>query len=187
MSVPYSPKHLELSGKSGQDGLFLKMFTESLISTTVNISRKFAHSWKTKATRYNRLLFQLQRLTPPTNETEFGLLRTPDAHMERGDYTKEKMQRRIAKGLPLDLNKQFAAMNYGLIPTPKSQNAAGAGIHGQGGKDLQTIIAMIPTPSARDWKGANGENHFRKGEKSHMDQLPNFIEIRSGTKTGMKL
>jgi len=52
---------------------------------------------------------------------------------------------------------------------------------------IENMNQMLPTPSTRDYKGANGENHFKEGERSHMGQLPNFLEIPNGKKTGLKL
>jgi hypothetical protein len=45
-------------------------------------------------------------------------------------------------------------IGFGLLPTPKKQNANSTGIHGQGGQDLQTVITMslLPTPEANNYK-----------------------------------
>lgn len=42
------------------------------------------------------------------------------------------------------------ATESGLWPTPRRQSANGAGLHGQGGMDLQTAVLFWPTPSASD-------------------------------------
>jgi len=39
-----------------------------------------------------------------------------------------------------------------MLPTPKVQNANSPGVHGRGGKDLQTTLAILGTPTTRDWK-----------------------------------
>jgi DNA (cytosine-5)-methyltransferase 1 len=39
-------------------------------------------------------------------------------------------------------------------PTPKCSNANGAGIHGDGGMDLQTAVKTWPTPVQSDYKGS---------------------------------
>jgi DNA (cytosine-5)-methyltransferase 1 len=53
-------------------------------------------------------------------------------------------------------------------PTPKAQCANSPGVHGEGGKDLQTEAANWATPTARDWKdGTCGpETWGKKGENS---------------------
>ena len=35
--------------------------------------------------------------------------------------------------------------------------------------------AMWPTPSQRDYKGANGDAHFLSKERPHLSQLPNAV------------
>ena len=40
--------------------------------------------------------------------------------------------------------------------------------------------AMWPTPSQRDYKGANGDAHFLSKERPHLSQLPNAVKVASG-------
>ena len=40
--------------------------------------------------------------------------------------------------------------------------------------------AMWPTPSQRDYKGANGDTHFLSRERPHLSQLPNAVKAASG-------
>ena len=40
--------------------------------------------------------------------------------------------------------------------------------------------AMWPTPSQRDYKGANGDVHFLSRERPHLSQLPNAVKVDSG-------
>ena len=40
--------------------------------------------------------------------------------------------------------------------------------------------AMWPTPSQRDYKGANGDAHFLSKERPHLSQLPNAVKAVSG-------
>ena len=39
-----------------------------------------------------------------------------------------------------------------LLPTPSCSDTNGAGAHGDGGLDLRTAVALMPTPAARDWR-----------------------------------
>ncbi|WP_234186434.1 hypothetical protein [Shinella sp. NM-101] len=42
---------------------------------------------------------------------------------------------------------------------------------------LEDVVAMWPTPAARDHKGANSPDHLESGTgRKHLDQLPNFVE-----------
>ncbi len=36
---------------------------------------------------------------------------------------------------------------------------------------------MWPTPSQRDYKGANGDAHFLSRERPHLSQLPNAVKV----------
>jgi len=62
----------------------------------------------------------------------------------------------------------------GSWPSPKAQNANGAGLHGQGAQDLQTMASWA-TPAARDSKGPNSEAHVTTNGtgRMHLDQLAN--------------
>lgn len=40
--------------------------------------------------------------------------------------------------------------------------------------------AMWPTPTQRDYKGANGEAHFLSKERPHLSQLPNAVKVACG-------
>ncbi len=39
-----------------------------------------------------------------------------------------------------------------LLPTPRTSDTNGPGLHGDGGLDLRTTVSLLPTPAARDWK-----------------------------------
>jgi len=45
--------------------------------------------------------------------------------------------------------------DYSSLPTPTASDTNGAGPHGEGGADLRTAVAQLPTPTSRDWKGHN--------------------------------
>jgi DNA (cytosine-5)-methyltransferase 1 len=42
-----------------------------------------------------------------------------------------------------------------LLPTPRTNDMRGPGVHGTGGPDLRTAVSLLPTPRARDSKGRN--------------------------------
>jgi len=70
-----------------------------------------------------------------------------------------------------------------LLPTPTS-STGGPEPEGKTGRKLTTVVGMLPTPSTRDYKGANGPEHMKK-DRQHMCQLPNAIT--HGTNHGLKL
>jgi len=62
----------------------------------------------------------------------------------------EKIDGEASKGYSPTLHQRVQQW-----PTPKAGNANGAGQHGQGSPDLQTVVTLWPTPQTRDWK--NGQ------------------------------
>jgi DNA (cytosine-5)-methyltransferase 1 len=40
-----------------------------------------------------------------------------------------------------------------LLPTPRSSDCFGAGLHGDGGMDLRTTVTLLPTPTSTDGSG----------------------------------
>ena len=76
MNAIYGPKCLESFERFNHVGSWAKTFSALLIGTGDWYSRRCKLTWKLKGTKYNRLYFQLQASTLPTNGTEFGLLRT---------------------------------------------------------------------------------------------------------------
>jgi len=75
------PKCLESFERFNHVGSWAKTFSALLIGTGDWYSRRCKLTWKLKGTKYNRLYFQLQASTLPTNGTEFGLwLSTPRAY-----------------------------------------------------------------------------------------------------------
>jgi len=70
----------------------------------------------------------------------------------------------------------------GLWPTPHANCHTGAGSHGDGGDNIQTVVRMWPTPTTRDHKGANSDKHLAKA-RGHHDQLPNAVKM-AGDKDG---
>ena len=56
-----------------------------------------------------------------------------------------------------------------LLPTPRSSDCFGAGLHGDGGMDLRTTVTLLPTPSAVDGHPSSPGRHNSKG---HQTTLP---------------
>jgi DNA (cytosine-5)-methyltransferase 1 len=52
-----------------------------------------------------------------------------------------------------------------LLPTPRSSDCFGAGLHGDGGMDLRTTVTLLQTPSTADGDGGHlNRSGSRKGE-----------------------
>jgi hypothetical protein len=84
----------------------------------------------------------------PGAARDLALLPTPQAR--DGDHSSRSMsrataERRYAQG-KRNLDDGIAL----LLPTPTASDRFGAGDHGEGGPDLRTTIALLPTPRASD-------------------------------------
>lgn len=200
-----------------RQGLLAKTLLASSRWTAGLYSKRFALRWRLKGTPSKRLYCQLFPVERRTEETGFGLLlKTPSA----GDCYLERMKPGTDGKSNGSLSQQmkygvgaFAAQisHMDLLPTPKSQNANHPGEHGHGGKDLQTMLSILGTPTSRDWKDVedmtnvpeNGllgrqisnilstptaaEGPKGKGGPKGMRTLGKDIEGANGANTGMKL
>ena len=70
----YGQQCIELYESADRHGSSLRMFSDLLVTQTEWSSSKCALIWKAKATKYNRLLFQLRVRTLFKKGSEFGLL-----------------------------------------------------------------------------------------------------------------
>jgi len=52
-----------------------------------------------------------------------------------------------------------------LLPTPRTSDTNGPGVHGDGGLDLRTAAALLPTPTARDFRDRGPHAGFTTREK----------------------
>jgi len=75
------------------------------------------------------------------------------------------------------------AMLPKMLKTPSSVETEGGIMEIRPGTNahykLRDQIAMLPTPTMRDYKGANSEEHMNRdtGHANHMNQLPNVIRM----------
>src|SRR5690554_3196600 len=182
MTVTSGRKCLELFEKFNRPGLLAKTFPALLIGQKGWYSRKCNLIWKLKATRYNRLYFQLQASVPRTEGIESGLLPTPTVMAEAEGKMKSTQQKegsRHSVGLG-------SAMVMGLLPTPQSRDEK----HGSKLEDSRTArkieqgwsfgindlatMGLLPTPAAQDIK-----NKTFPQSQQNRDSIPGAI-MRQG-------
>ena len=143
MTVSSGLKCSVLLKNSGPVGLLGKMLLGSSIwnSTTCFLT------WKAKATKRGRLYFQLVPSTPRTDETGFLLWPTPTARDCKGANSVAHLTRPGGKN-----HKGQLANAVRLFPTPKAQNALGAGQrHGSGGPSLDVVVGGQLNPTWVEW------------------------------------
>ena len=132
----------------------------------------------------SRCLFRLVPSVPRTEGTVYGLLPTPMAR----DYS-PRGSNCLQKGLPEIIREM-------LLPTPTAteihhrqrverwKHLGRTSMHGaeDGEKNLNGLTdfldfhGLLPTPTARDWKGAPTLKNFeRKGKNPRQGSLPDFF------------
>lgn len=112
--------------------------------------------------------------------TNVALLPSPMARDGDGrgegdvEYWRKRTQEQgRSNGIPLG-----AAVN--LLPTPRTSDVFGAGLHGDGGPDLRTAVSLLPTPKASD--GSNGGPNQRDGKGNYY--LPGIANLPDEGKWG---
>ena len=168
MTVTSGRKCSELYRESGPLGLLVK----TLLESSQWRSTRCYLTWKASATPARRLLFRLVPSTPRTEGTELPLLPTPTATL--ADHGGPNQ--RDSSGRP---GLQMAAM---MFPTPTRFDAEcgdlkGKEYNGRSRHAMKLIQAakLLPTPTARDSKGANSYQHISAG--NHVDQLANAVKL----------
>jgi len=107
-----------------------------------------------------------------SNLREQVIWRTPDAHCGRGGSSKERMQMKLEKGMPISLNDQVAHPDL-MWPTPNSRDwkdsmgtvppsVGKTRGHSLGQKVAAEQMKMFPTPAARDWKDTGENTDYEK-------------------------
>ena len=183
---------LESLKKSNPPSLLQKMSEELLTSKTAWYSKQCALTWKVKASKSNRLLFQLQASVRPIKEKESGLWATPNTmdHLppRSEEGTKKLMQgHRKGRTKPSNLREQVDPATMRLWRTPDAHCDRGASsekrmkmkIDKKMPISLNDQVAhpniMWPTPQARDWKGSSGRSY--KGQEK---DLPTAVRNKPG-------
>lgn len=66
-----------------------------------------------------------------------------------------------------------------LLPTPRTSDRTGPGVHGDGGLDLRSAVALLPTPAARDAdRGGSrltAEHRVEKGQQVNLEDAVHLL------------
>jgi hypothetical protein len=116
------------------------------------------------------LSLQVKQSEWPEDENGYPLHYHPLPNETTNQYW-ERMQEEERKGY-----KPKRGLNW---PTPKANCANSPGIHGQGGQDLQTVVAMRnwPTPTVSDTHTANLNSTQQKPGSMHSVTLPQSVKM----------
>ena len=191
-TVSSGRKILEFSERLNQDGSFARTFRGLLLLNQDWYSSKCALTWRMKATKYNRLLFQLVPKMRFTGETEFGLLRTP-MNQEAGArvetlYTKDGQPARIGERAyrktpsgKMVLQSVTIGQQIQMLPTMTTGERRSMNSKQQG---VSNIIQMLPTTTTRDWKGARKPETLAAAGRNETNSLEDAMK---SVNTGLKL
>ena len=182
-------KCLGLLESLNQPTLLAKMFMDSSIWRMAKHLTKYTLIWKTKATKSNRLLFQLAPSERGTGATGYGLLLTPTSVMI--DETPDQFQKRKEKNgykdntkwasLPMQVKNGFPMpKNFLLTPTATQMSRTQEGMEKRkkyresiGRKYVEGTLEeqvlnlerkLLPTPTHRDYKGTGNVERVRNGK-----------------------
>lgn len=132
---------LELFGRFVPDGSWAKTFPELLIGRRDWFSSRCVLTWKMRATKSNRLYFQLVVSMPHTKGIEYGLLPTAQT-----------------QGMKICVKGKTVFMPLGFMPTPTALDCGSGRMNrslSKGASERPTLalaarMGMLPTPTAND-------------------------------------
>ncbi|WP_114589372.1 DNA cytosine methyltransferase [Microbacterium arborescens] len=91
---------------------------------------------------------------------------TPDEHLRK------KPGREVVTDLAIIAENGLIGSGGRLLPTPRTTDMNGAGVHGDGGLDLRTTVTLLPTPTVGNATGGNAQ---RGGSRADEKLLPGLI------------
>jgi hypothetical protein len=151
-------KLLESLPNANRSGLLGKMLKDLLTSTTAWSSDRCKLIWKSKVSKSNVLLFQLQASVLGIKGKESGLWLTPtatdiatrseEALQKRKEYRKSIGRTTTPPG-NLAEQVQYGKPTTNMYPTPTQDSASErTKKYKQGGTPLSMAVKMFPTPTA---------------------------------------
>lgn len=126
-------------------------------------STSFSGRWPNSGTTLDGRAYELPSSALPTNATGCSSsvsLGTPSARAAKGANSV-----RVASGDTRGLLENQVA----TLPTPRTTDSQGPGLHGDGGMDLRTAVNLLPTPRSQ-----NGEPRNNKVWARPLDQPQNL-------------
>ena len=195
-----SKKCLKLYKSYSRHEMPLKLCVTFLLSTSDWYSNKCSLFWNEKLSEHSRPIYQLAPKKHSSEEGEQNMLRTPDANMDRGSHTEEKLKERyFVKKQPLNLNDQLDMVQRGMLPTPRVCSAMSAMVTSESAHDpkrfpnLETVVgkALLPTPRSSI---AFADMNKNRGKGNLEDKMAEAMatpaiegEVKNKSKTGLKL
>jgi hypothetical protein len=178
----YGPKCCEQLKKFNRIGLWARMFTDLLIGTEEWYSTKSRLSWKIKATKYNRIYFQLVAKTHRTKDTEFSLLPTAttvqqNTKFQQGGSSLQYLAINDLLPTPLAVERTHTERVLKLKKTGAQSvfSTKNGTTRPNGIVDFLMFYDLIPTPTAQEGGKITG--------KENQNSLTKMARVTTG-KTG---
>lgn len=121
MTATSGPKCSESFARLSPDGLWLKMCQGCFHPRLDGSVEEFSGTWPRAGILSGGTAYQRQPLARRIKERESSSSEnwlTPDAHCTRGNLTRENLQRRMNRGMPITLNDQI--QHPEMWPTPRA-------------------------------------------------------------------
>ena len=151
------PNSYVVFAKFDQNGSLQKMSSGCCQSMLDGNLQKFSETFPKRGMMRNGLLSKPLTLELPTEGNGSSSWPTPTNSM----MTQQDMEQARYAGN----SKKRPKYRNAKWPSPKAGNTTGAGIHGDGGRDLQTVVSQWNTPSTEDAKGR--PYTYDRGDKNH--------------------
>lgn len=127
-------------------------------------------------------------LGEPNSATPLTLLPTPAVNDMGAAYTPDEWdawteRMRAKHGNGNGHGKSLNVEAQRLLPTPRTSDTNGPGAHGDGGPDLRTVAALLPTPRATRG-GSQTETAYALGGERTDDHRPQGQVLLAGSRWG---
>lgn len=139
------PPLAKLSRSSSHPTPFWKT---SQVLFQVDISESFLETFPKSGTMRDGKLYQRRRVEPVINGIGCGSWPTPNKSDGNGSGRKAGTQRKDGKKKSSLKDVVNISMAIKVWPTPNCSSSTGAGLHGDGGPNLQTAVKMFPIPAS---------------------------------------
>ena len=147
------------SASSTRDDLSLSLASRLRAQLGTAGSMEYSQTWKELATPAGRLYWAHTASARRTCDSDCGGWPTPVSNPANGepeDFLRRKRESiaRTGRSMGIVLSDLQMVAKVAAWPTVKANSANGAGKHGQGGADLQTVAGW-GSPQATDHKGSS--------------------------------
>jgi len=144
----------------------------------------FRQTWKAKATLSGRMYWEHTASAPRTGDNDCGSWPTPNLSDDNNSRCANPLEYSTHRLSRPNACSQLADTAQALVltarPSPKVSNTNGAGAHGEGGADLQTVAltSSWATPTTRDHKDGTGQScqnvpvNALLGRQAHLSSWP---------------